>query len=288
MSPRREPENPVPEMSEEDPLLAGAWALDALDHDERTAYERRLRRFPVERAEADELRETAALLGAATAATPPDRVRISVLAAIADTPQESPAPPIISELEVARHRRAGRAQRRPAHGGPALGGPALGGPARGKWARWSVLVAAAAVVVAGVGIGVGLDARRDADQARTQAAAEIARQREVTDLLTAPGSSVVTVAGRSGGSATVVRRGSQAAVLTAALPAVGAGQTYQLWLVTGDVATSAGLLDPTAAGASTTFVADTHGAGAIGISVEPAGGSQAPTTTPVVVAPLGA
>ena len=254
----------------EDPLLAAAWALDALDDDERAAYEERLRTRPEERADADALRETAARLGAAVPVEPPARLRAGILAALATTAQEPPGeePPAqgtsaVTDLGAARAARRDRT-RRPA--------------------RWSVLVAAAGLVVAAAGIGVGIGA--GPDDPPVVSAQEAARQ-EVADLLSAPGARVSTVTASDGGTATLVRADGRLGVLTTGLPAAGAGRDYQLWLASGEAVSSAGMLGVGAGGAAATVVevGDSDG---VGISVEPAGGSPQPTTTPVVFTALPA
>lgn len=251
----------------EDPLLAAAWALDALDDDERAAYEDRLRSHPEERADADTLRETASRLGAAV--QPPTRLRASILDAIAATPQEAPVrtvPAGVSDLDVVRSRRAHRnsATRRPA--------------------RWSMFVAAAGIVVAAAGVGVGISSR--SEQPPPISAEQSARQ-EVADLLSAPGAVVSTVAATGGGTATLVRADGRLGVLTTGLPAAGDDHGYQLWLATGDTISSAGMLTVGTGGGSATVV-DLGTSDGVGISVEPSRGSQQPTTTPVVFTALQA
>ncbi|WP_337062511.1 anti-sigma factor [Kineococcus sp. G2] len=264
------PGRPVPG---DDGPLAGAWALDALDDAERAAYEERLHRDADERREADELREAASLLGAAAAVAPPARLRADVLAAIAATPQEpadGPAP--VTALAAAR--RSHRASRGPS--------------------RWGALAAAAGIAVAAAGVGVALDARSDAERAREVAAAQREQRQDAQETLEqvaallASGESV-TVQASAGGSATVVRAGDRAAVVTAGLPDPGEGRAYQLWLLQGDEVAPAGML-PRAGGEgpAVALLPELGRATGVGLSVEPAGGSQQPTTTPVVVAPLPA
>ncbi|WP_432542360.1 anti-sigma factor [Kineococcus sp. SYSU DK002] len=255
----------------DDPLLAAAWALDAVDDDERAAYERRLREHPEERADADALREAASHL--ADGEPPPERLRAAVLAAVAATAQERPhgtAPVVdpVVDLAAARDRRAGRrAERR-----------------RGP-SRWSVLVAAAGVAVAAVGVGTGIGlAQRE--QAPVLSAEQLARQ-QVTDLLAVPGATVATLTTTAGGTATLVRADGRLGVVAAGLPAAGAGKGYQVWLGTGDHFDSVGMMDLSGDG-GTAMVLDPGPATALGITVEPAGGSPQPTTTPVLLAPLTA
>ena len=258
----------------DDPLLAGAWALDALDDDERAGYEERLRRHPEERADAESLRAAATRLGEAEAVAPPAHLRGAVLAAIAGTPQEPQEPREPGELRGPQ--RPQEAQR------PQVVDLAAERTRRRGPSRWSVLVAAAGIVVAAVGVGVGVGQRGE-----QQVVAQPSAAQRAAELLTAPGARVSTVAASSGGTATVVRAGQQVAVLTTGLPAAGAGRDYQLWLVSGDALTSAGMLRVSADGSAATVV-DAPSVDAVGISVEPEAGSQQPTTTPVVLAPLGA
>jgi hypothetical protein len=151
-------------------------------------------------------------------------------------------------------------------------------------ARWSVLVAAAGLVVAAAGIGVGVASRPDAPPAIS---AQQAARQEVAALLSDPGAKVSTVAAGGGGTATLVRADGRLGVLTTGLPAAGEGRGYQLWLATGDAVTSAGMLS-VGAGGGAAVVVDAGGSDGVGISVEPAGGSQQPTTTPVVFTALPA
>ncbi|ABS05221.1 anti-sigma factor [Kineococcus radiotolerans] len=274
----------------EDPLLAAAWALDALDDDERAAYEERLRTRPEERADADALRETAARLGAAVPVEPPARLRAGILAALATTAQEPPGQELPAQEPPAQEPPG---QEPPAQEPSAQEPPAVTdlGAARAarrdrtrRPARWSVLVAAAGLVVAAAGIGVGVGA--GPDDPPVVSAQEAARQ-EVADLLAAPGARVSTVTASDGGTATLVRADGRLGVLTTGLPAAGAGRDYQLWLASGEAVSSAGMLGVGAGGTAATVVevGDSDG---VGISVEPAGGSPQPTTTPVVFTALPA
>lgn len=64
------------------------------------------------------------------------------------------------------------------------------------------------------------------------------------------------------------------------LPALPAGRVYQLWAITGTVATGAGTFTPDAQGAanvSSTVAASATRPDAFGVTIEPAGGSTTPT-----------
>lgn len=74
----------------------------------------------------------------------------------------------------------------------------------------------------------------------------------------------------------------QVAVLDVDMPPPSAGQVYQAWMIADGKPVSLGVLASNSGRQA--FAADMHTANAIAISVEPAGGSSAPTSTPVVVA----
>jgi len=92
-----------------------------------------------------------------------------------------------------------------------------------------------------------------------------------------------------GGSVTAVLsvRQHEAVVTTAGLPAPAASRIYQLWVMSPAGARSAGLLPASHAGSTSPVLAVAVQAGdRLGITVEPAGGTAQPTTTPVVVMPV--
>ncbi|HEY7209758.1 MAG TPA: anti-sigma factor [Bryobacteraceae bacterium] len=87
-----------------------------------------------------------------------------------------------------------------------------------------------------------------------------------------------------------VNRNNGVVFVGSALPQLAAGRTFQLWLIPGQGAPeSAGIFHPNAAGDFVQVRAtpvDTSRIHAVAVSVEPAGGSPAPTTTPVLIVPL--
>ena len=80
----------------------------------------------------------------------------------------------------------------------------------------------------------------------------------------------------------------KAAIDVTGLPPAPDGKTYQLWYVSSDeVMSPAGLLTTDADGhGSVLLEGDANDAAAVGMTVEPAGGSARPTTDPVVVLAL--
>ncbi|WTW92806.1 anti-sigma factor [Streptomycetaceae bacterium NBC_01309] len=235
--------------------LTGPYAVDALDPDERALVERHLESCPACRDEVRELRETAARLAATTSVPPPDRLRSRVMAEIGTVRQ---APP----RKVVPLRR-----------------PGLAGGTRLPW------LAAAAMFVATVVLGALLaDARGDRSDAGTRAADRIAA------IVTAPDTRTATATG-DGVTATALasRSRDEALILTSGLPAHDTAHVWQVWFMTDRDVRPAGLLDDVSAGQDAVgrLVAEGLGdAARIGVTLEPAGGSPAPTTPPVVMMTL--
>ena len=75
------------------------------------------------------------------------------------------------------------------------------------------------------------------------------------------------------------------------MPALAAGRTYQLWLVTAGQKISAGTFSVTAAGdalVQATYALDANALKAVAVTEEPAGGVPQPTGAMVVVGTAGA
>jgi anti-sigma-K factor RskA len=145
---------------------------------------------------------------------------------------------------------------------------------------WLAGVAAAAVLVA-AGLGISTyQASQRADEA--QLAAE-----QITSVLANPNAVVerTQVAGGGTGTLVVAPDEEQAVFLAASLPNTESGETYQLWAIDEAGATSVGLLQPDA-GRATALVDLPAGTTTFGMTVEPAGGSEAPTTDPVLLVEL--
>lgn len=231
--------------------LSGAYAVDAVDDLERARFEQHLAVCPQCREEVDSLRGAAGQLGALADRLPPPSLRASVLH---DITAVRPLPPLAA---------------------PATRSAA---PARRPW-RGRLVAAAAAVAVLGGGAAIGLHPWSP-EQTQTTTVAQ--------QVLSAPDASRTEHAMPGGVSATVVRSATvgHAVLVTQSMPAAPAGSVYQLWLE--DAAGSmhsAGLMS--SAGDQTVVLeGDAAHATGFGITVEPPGGSPAPTTTPVVLFPL--
>lgn len=102
----------------------------------------------------------------------------------------------------------------------------------------------------------------------------------------APDARAVTGVGAQGGTAVVVASDqlNQAVLIVSGLPRPPVGHTYQAWLIGAGNPRSAGLLaSGTNAAVPPLALSGLAGAKKIGVTVEPAGGSPRPTTTPVML-----
>jgi anti-sigma-K factor RskA len=233
--------------------LSGAYAVNALDSSERAEFEAHLASCTACQEEIANLRETAAMLGATTPAEPPAALRDRLLREVRTV---RPLPPEVGAEAPARTD-APNVRRLPLR------------------RRLTALVAAATLLgAAGAGTAIWHEATTS-DQARLTVADRVLRAGDAQR---------VDLALEGGASASLVRSVSQgkAILITRDMPAAPADRVYELWLQTpaGEMV-PAGLMD----GGSATVVleGDATSATAAGITVEPAGGSKAPTTAPIAL-----
>lgn len=249
----------------EDPhSLAAPYALDALGPGERRRFEKHLAGCARCAAEVRALSEDAVRLAWSMAAPPPAALRERVLAAVRTTPQE-PAP----ERE--------RAPRLPPHvwGTRPLPGRTRAPRTRPLAAAFATVTAAAALVVAAL---FAVQAERTADRLD----AERAQAREIAHVLAAPDARATSskdARGRGIGVIASVSEG-RAVVTLSGFGAAPDGHVRQLWVMRpGARPRSLGLLQgdtPLVAGGLAE--AETS----LAVTVEPDGGSEQPTTQPVV------
>ncbi|MFI6360918.1 anti-sigma factor domain-containing protein, partial [Streptomyces sp. NPDC050743] len=87
-----------------------------------------------------------------------------------------------------------------------------------------------------------------------------------------------------GAGTLVVSASRDRAVFVASkMPTPPRGKVYQLWFADGGNMRSAGLMDPDRSSQAVLMQGAVDGATGIGITVEPAGGSKQPTSTPVAL-----
>jgi anti-sigma-K factor RskA len=234
--------------------LGGAYALDAVDDLERAAFDRHLAECETCAVEVAEYRETATRLAEGPWSVPPPRMRERVLARAAATPQ---LPPL-------GHRRGGVS----------------------PMARWRrIAVAAAAVGVLGIGAAATTYAVQEQRLADERVAVVAAQQQaaRIQAVLAAPDASLRAGEMTGGGRVTLVVSDSEDAgvVVLADAPPPGPDRAYQLWVVDNVRPISVGLL-PAGQSAATELIEGVRGRSAFAVSLEPAGGSPAPSTTPLV------
>jgi anti-sigma-K factor RskA len=245
-------------------LLTGAYAAGALSDDERRAFEAHLLGCDPCAQEVAELLATTAQLDAASFEPPPPSMRDAVLARIAEVPQDPPP----STEEAA--------------GDAAPSTPADDGRRARRWTRVALLPAAAVAVVAALGTVVVATLADQADQADpVEAPAD-----RLTELLAAPDAQLVEATGPDGATARVVwsaEWGEAVLVVDGMAPAPRA-HTYELWLLDDAGARPAGRFDVDERGHATHHVTgDLASVAALGVTVEPEGGSPVPTTDPVMM-----
>jgi len=228
--------------------LTAGYALDALDAEERSAYEAHLAGCAQCREELSSFWETTeALAVAASGPAPSPTLRERILAEV-----QAEAPQNVVPLEPRRRRRA------------------------------VPVLAAAAAIAAVVALALGLRAADLSGQLDdTQTALE--RAQSSAAVLADPGAQ--TVALQAGQGRLVVDTDGRAVLVLDGLDAAPAGKTYEMWVVPGgdlQQASPAGLF-PGSGGRDVVPVAGTVQSGdVVAVTVEPAGGVQAPTTPPVV------
>ena len=254
-------------------LLSGAYVLDALTQPEVDDMEAAMASSEDLRSEVAELTDTAVLLGLAVApAEPPEALRGRLLDLVGVTPQ---LPPQVAQEadEPVEQPHPVESVRRPGH--------VVQGPRHWFQRPSSVLAAAAAVLLL---LGGGVLVGRAVEPAPTSSSAS-----EFASLTSAPDVRHAQRPIAGGGTATVyssAQQGRSAVVLTGER-AAPSGKVLELWRVDGSKITSAGLYQPTDGHTYTMLEGGSLASSErVAITLEPAGGSKQPTTTPVVTVPV--
>jgi anti-sigma-K factor RskA len=272
--------------------LAGAYALHALDADEAADYELYLSLSEQARVEAAELNDTAVALGLAAAPVQPSHgLKASLMAQIASTPQlarlDSPArpgtPAVTADALPVVAAVAAPTPSPVAANPPTRTGGSAAERAERRWFQrpagyLAAVAAAAALFVGGTFAGQALYGD-NGDAFPTQQAAELAEINAAGDTQRA---STETVDGQD---VTLVWSGELglSAIIVDDLPALGDDQDYQLWYIGEGGPVPAGTFDSTGSGTVFRVLDGTMSAGdAVGVTVEPRGGSDLPTSDPIV------
>lgn len=237
--------------------LIGAYVLDAVNIEERRLVDAHLSECEVCRAEVRELSDVVFHLNDGFDVAPPPQLRSQILNAISEVEVSAAAPADLSDFDAAT------ATSSPKH-------TAGRGGSRSIWG----LAAAGMLAVGGWGIWQNVaDDLSPIDEVIQAADAE-------TFTMQYEGETLSVVASPS----------LDRAVLQAGdLPTLDADETYQAWWVGADEQiTSAGVISSGAdlADLEVELEGDPEGGSAFALSVEPAGGSDQPTTVPIVVVSL--
>lgn len=243
--------------------LSGAYALHALSDEEVTLFEAHLADSEELRNEVTELTDTAVLLGLATPpVAPPAALKASIMAQLASTPQLPRE--VEPETSVDVRRFSGNAEAK----------------ARSRWFAKPItalvgMAAAIALIVGGVAAANTMAdhtfQQAQADQLAAINAAEDS-QRQVAEVST-------------GGTVTLMWSGAlaSAALIVDDLEPLPSDRVYELWYIDESGARPAGVFTVDDDGSTWRVLDGEMAAGdTVGVTVEPAGGSDSPTTAPIV------
>jgi anti-sigma-K factor RskA len=227
-------------MSEELHTLVGLYVVDALDDDERIRFEEHLAGCAACQQEVAEFHATTGRLSQLMAEPPPPALRATIMERIAGTPQEAPTPP---RDELAARR-------------------------RGSWREVIVpgLAVAAAVIALLLGIG-WISSHRALD-----------RQQAISEVLTASDATSVDLGGDKGSMRIVYSPTLDRSVVVAdGLADLPSDKTYALWFIGPNGPEEAGLFRTSDGRATTVLPRTPQGYQTLGVTAEPAGGSDTPT-----------
>lgn len=232
--------------------LSGAYALNALTPSESVRFEDHLADCDSCVQEVRGFTETSALLASAAAQTPPEELRERVLAEVARTRQLAPAPERLPE------------------------------PRRRVW-PWTLGLALAACVALIIALGATvIDQGRQVDELRSN-------EQQIAAVLAAPDAVSTSAEPMEGVSVTVVHSESLGNLVFSAHGLEDLhDEDYQLWLTRHDGSVySAGVLSVDEAGFVLPVLATPdEGTEGVAVTVEPAGGSDQPTSDPVMAMPV--
>jgi len=298
-------------------LLTGAYALNALDDEERRRFEQSVSPGHPVAEEARELSQVAALLAAGTTpVAPPSDLKARLMAQIAVTPQfeavtgpavqSAAGTPSSPETTTARPPQSGGfapahesgvpARETPGQQSATSAGAASGDaavvplPARraSSSTRWLAAVATVLAVATAGTVGWALQAQSQRDEAeRRLAAVQDSPAEAMNRIIAAPDAKLKQFAVPGGATMLVMHseKEGRGGVMTLGMAAAPEGKSYELWLIDqAGAAKPAGLLD--SGGGASTWNELPGGIGSasfLGVTLEPEGGSAQPTTKPILV-----
>lgn len=267
--------------------LANGFALEALGDAHREELLSQQPGSEQARKELDAMQETSGLLGLAAApVAPPARLKNSIMAAIANTEQLEP-----EQVPAADNEASGSNQTEPAPSAAndsATQHPASQPkPERGTQRYFAL--AAGVLLLAAVSLG-GMVINQNSQQRELESkmAAMASHQEELTRILSAPDAKSKTQTLDDGARITLSYSAAEGlmAVSTAGMPELSSDKGYELWLISADGAVPAGMLEGSNANGMMMVSDQMKGITHFGITIEPATGSPAPTTDPIMLQSL--
>lgn len=230
-------------------VLAGAYAVGALDENERDQFVEHMRSCGQCRVEVRELLETTALLGVAAAEPAPPGMRAAVLAEVARTRQ---LPPVVVSL----------------------------GERRGRGLRRFGLTAAACLAVFSIGLGAyAIQLNDENDDLRAQ-------NERLTQVLAAPDARTIRAKDGNATATAVVSAAANRIEFISNGLVERPGRVYQLWLIGPKGPRPAGIFSPASGTHAPVRIDGPGDALKLAVTDEPKGGSMRPTTTPRLVMDL--
>jgi len=252
---------------------SGAYVLHALSDTENAEFESMLAESEEARAEVTELADTAVELGLSVAPVdPPSALRARIMDQLDATPQLAPLSGPVRSAAVAAAAPAAAAASSP-----------IGLAEQRARRRWyarpvTTLLAAAAAVALIFGGGVAVNAVIQGQQASVMAS-------QINQIQAAADYRRATVKVSTGGTATVIWAVSlqRSAIMVQGVDKLPGNKTYELWYIGKKGPTPAGTFNADGSLQSVMLEGKMAEGDMIGVTVEPAGGSKKPTTTPIAV-----
>ncbi|WP_349829458.1 anti-sigma factor domain-containing protein [Brevibacterium litoralis] len=290
-------------MSDHKHSMTGAWALNALEDSERAEIEAYLEQNPEAAEEARSLSETAAHLAAAAGEqTPPPRAKQNIMAAIRQTrqlpPQEAGDPASAAPDVAASQPAESASPTQPTPASETMSEEEADvevvslADYRRKQHTLRLLSAAAAVLLLSTGAltGVVMVQQNELDSTQAQLAESLHYQEMAGQIMAASDAKMANLPSSEGGRVHLSYSATEGMMIlsASALPELPEDRAYELWLISDDGASPAGMLsEAQAAGREPKMLEGSmEGVTHIGITVEPATGSEQPTTDPIVLSEL--
>jgi anti-sigma factor RsiW len=234
--------------------MTGAYAVHALDEAEQREFERHLKVCSACAQEVREFRETTARLATAVSETPSAELKRRVMDGIATVRQ---LPPEVTVGDAAPIAKPGRAK------------------------RFLVFALAACLAALGALGGVAVNQHQDVRKAEHAVTAQRERSARIEAVVTAPDAVQASAPVTGGGTGRVVvsRALDEMVVLMSGLPKLPNERVYQGWYNDNGHMRSIGLIRP----GSALLASAIDQATGVGVTVEPPGGSAAPSGDPIVL-----